>query len=795
MSTAHELLARFERTSFEELLSEADAANRSAHGRVVTYSPKVFIPLTRLCSDRCGYCTFVRTPRQVASAYLSIDEVLEIARAGLRAGCREALFTLGDRPESRHPLARAALREMGFSSTAEYLEYACRRVLDETGLLPHVNAGLLDEDEMRALRRVSVSQGAMLETIAPAVFERGGAHRGCRTKRPRERLRMIEAAGRLGIPFTSGILVGIGETRLERIESLLALRDLHSRYGHLQEIIVQNFLPKEDTRMAATPGPDFEELAWSAAVARLVFGPQINLQVPPNLSFERFAELLRSGINDWGGVSPVTVDHVNPEAAWPEVEHLARRSAEMGFTLAARLPVYPAYVREAQTWIDAGLVDRVVRCADAEGYAREDAWVCGAAHARLPERRRLHHDAAAVDRILARCLSGTPLGAVDLERLFGARGSAVDDVCEAADLLRERVHGERVSYVVTRNINYTNLCSYGCRFCAFSRRSRGDAEREPAYDLGLDEVARRAQEAWDRGATEVCMQGGIHPRYTGRTYLALVEAVKQAVPRMHVHAFSPLEVMHGARTLDLGLHRYLERLRDAGLGTLPGTAAEILDDEVRRRICPDKLNTREWLEVVQAAHEVGLPTTATIMFGHVEGPSSWARHLVALRDLQARTGGFTEFVPLPFVHMEAPASLRRSARPGPTWREVRLMHAVARLALHPHFGSIQASWTKNGPEAVRALLRGGVNDLGGTLMNESISRAAGASHGEEMPPERMEALVRSVGRAPWQRNTLYGPADPRQRERSFHAAPLADIVLTPPTTGRRVEIPLTEVSS
>ncbi len=785
MHEAGELLARFDGAPPGALLSQAQAASRSVHGAVVTYSPKVFIPLTRLCRDSCGYCTFASSPKRVPSAYLSVDEVLDIARAGAKAGCHEALFTLGDRPEQRYAAAREALAAMGFPSTVAYLVHVCRRVLDETGLLPHVNAGLLSADEMLALRAVSVSQGLMLESISPRLGERGGPHQGCLTKEPHARLEMIEQAGRLAIPFTSGILIGIGETRKERIESLLALRDVHARHGHLQEVIIQNFMPKPGTAMAGYKPADFDDLLWTTAVARLVLGAAMNIQVPPNLSFGRYARLLEAGINDWGGISPVTADHVNPEAPWPQVETLAQRSAQMGYSLAARLPIYPSYVRDAARWVAAPLVAQLVRACDSVGFPREDAWVCGAPDTVIPTPPQPRLARPAFDALLQATLVGEPLDAAGIEQLFAARGGAVDEVCDAANALRAQTNGDVVSYAVNRNINYTNICSYACTFCAFSKGSQAHSSRGQPYDLAMEEVARRVSEAWKRGATEVCMQGGIHPAYTGDTYLALLRTVKQAVPRMHIHAFSPLEVMHGAQTLGLKLHSYLEKLIDAGLGSLPGTAAEILDDEVRRVICPDKVNTQEWLQVMETAHGLGLRTTATIMFGHVERPASWASHLLALRDLQQKTGGFTEFVPLPFVHMEAPMALRKSSRSGPTWREVRLMHAVARLTLHPHITSIQASWTKNGPDGVCALLHGGVNDLGGTLMNESISRAAGASHGQEMPPVQMESLIHRAGRTPWQRNTLYGAADPAQRERSYYATPLADVVLTRPARRNR----------
>jgi FO synthase len=709
--------------------------------------------------------------------------VLAIARAGQAAGCHEALFTLGDKPELRYPAARAALARLGHASTVEYLAAMCELVLAETGLLPHVNAGVMSEDEIAALRRVSVSQGIMLESISPRLCAPGGPHFGSPDKDPQVRLAMIEAAGRQRVPFTSGILIGIGETRHERIASLLALRDVHARYGHLQEVIVQNFRAKPGTRMAGFAEPPLDDVLWTGAVARLILGPAMNIQVPPNLSFSDFPRLLETGINDWGGISPVTADHVNPEAPWPQIATLERATAAAGYALVPRLALYPEYAVTPERWVDAGLVKRVLDTIDTTGFAREDSWTPGASsplpvapHPASGKKGRKPHGLSAV---LARATSGEPLSETDIIRLFAARGHEVEEICAAADALRAQVNGDVVTYVVNRNINYTNVCSYACSFCAFSKGKLHDHLRGRPYDLALEEIARRTEEAWQRGATEVCLQGGIHPAYTGDTYLTLLRTVKEAVPRMHVHAFSPLEISHGAQTLGVSLAAFLERLKKNGLGSLPGTAAEILDDDVRARICPDKLNTREWLEVVGTAHAVGLRTTATIMFGHVEETRSWAAHLLHLRGLQERTGGLTEFVPLPFVHMEAPMYLKSGARRGPTWRETMLMHAVARLALNPLITNIQASWVKAGPAGVARLLAAGVNDCGGTLMNESISRAAGTQHGQEHPPEAMEAMIRAAGRAPRQRTTLYRAVDREQERLSFGAPPLAPGVQTP----------------
>lgn len=778
---AADLLSGLNAVPLPELLQRAVAERRRGHGELISYSRKVFIPLTRLCRDVCGYCTFATTPAKVAAAYLSPDAVLEIARAGERAGCKEALFTLGDKPELRYAAAREALATLGYESTTEYLFAMCELVTRETTLLPHVNAGIMTEDEIEAFRRVSVSQGIMLENVSSRLCERGGPHYGSPDKDPQVRLAMIAAAGRRRVPFTSGILIGIGETRLERVKSLLALRDLNREYGHIQEVIVQNFRAKHGTRMAEFDEPAIDDLKWTAAAARLILGEKANIQIPPNLSYADYPTLLDAGINDWGGISPVTPDHVNPEAPWPQVASLASATASRGATLVQRLAVYPDYAVQSDTWQHKDLAPRVYSEIDADGFARASSWAVGLHE---PPPAASAHVAArevnsSLDSIVARATAGTRLGENEIEKLFAARGGAVEELCDTADRLRASVSGDVVRYVVNRNINYTNVCTYRCHFCAFSKGRIGESLRGPAYDLSLEEIARRVTEAWNRGATEVCMQGGINPHYTGQTYLDIVRTVKSAEPRMHVHAFSPLEVAQGARTLGIPVIRFLEKLRDAGLGTLPGTAAEILDDEVRAIICPDKLSTFEWLDVVESAHRVGLKTTSTIMFGHVERPRSWARHLLHLRDLQERTGGLTEFVPLPFVHMEAPIYLRGKARKGPTWREALLMHAVSRIVLNPLVPNIQASWVKLGPDGAARALCAGANDLGGTLMNESISRAAGTQHGQELPAEAMEDLIARLGRVPRQRTTMYDDADAATRDRSFGCVPLQDPVFTP----------------
>jgi FO synthase len=789
--SATDALALADAGDLAALMPVAAALRDAGHGPLVSYSRKVFIPLTQLCRDVCHYCTFAHPPRRGEAAYLDAEQVLAIARAGARAGCKEALFTLGDKPELRYGAAREALARLGHQTTLAYLAEMAGLVLKETGLLPHLNPGVMDRAEIEALRRVSVSQGIMLESASERLSRRGGPHFGSPDKAPSRRLHCIAAAGEAAVPFTSGILIGIGETRLERIESLLALRGLHERYGHIQEIIIQNFRAKPGTRMAGAPEPEEADHLWTIAIARLIFGPHMNIQAPPNLMPDALEAMIAAGINDWGGVSPVTPDHVNPEAPWPGLDLLARRTANAGKLLVERLAIYPAYAQDAARWLDPKLRTPVLRAVDGQGLARTDPWTPGAGipapqSPHLP-RLRGRVGLGPLEDILDRATAGETLTEADIVRLFEARGDEFAAVCESADRLRRAVNGDTVTYVVTRNINYTNICYFRCQFCAFSKGKLSENLRGRPYNLDMDEIVRRVEEAWERGATEVCLQGGIHPEYTGATYLGVCRAIKEAVPGMHVHAFSPLEVWQGAKTLGRRLPDFLGELRDAGLGSLPGTAAEILDDEIRAIICPDKVKTAEWLQVMEAAHGVGLRSTVTVMFGHVERYEHWARHLLRIRALQQKTGGFSEFVPLPFVPMETPISLKGRSRLGPTFREAVLMHAVARLALHPLIPNIQCSWVKLGPEGAAACLNAGCNDMGGTLMNESISRAAGASFGQEMPPEDMERLIRSLGRAPKQRTTLYRDPPPARIAASFGAAPLAEPINTPARKYERPE--------
>ena len=785
-----EALALASRTDTARLAQEAAHCRDLGFGNVVTYSRKVFIPLTQLCRDVCHYCTFAQTPKHIPQAYMPIDEVIATCKAGAALGCQEALFTLGEKPELRYRAARESLAALGFKTTIDYVIEVARRVLVETGLLPHINAGNLTRDEMLALRDVSASMGIMLESASTRLCEKGMPHYGSPDKDPITRLATLDLAGELRVPFTSGILIGIGETRLERIESLLALRTSHRRYGHLQEVIVQNFRAKPHTKMALAPEPDLEELVWTIAVARLIFGAEMSIQAPPNLSPGVLEQLVAAGINDWGGVSPLTPDHVNPEAPWPHLAQLARDTGSAGKYLDQRLTLYPRYLVEADTWLSPKVQPAARKQSDGEGYAKRDEWIAGISeHAPSTELSLPFAQAKpAVAALIERCLAGEPLAETEIATLLRSRGADFGAVIEAADTLRKKVSGDTVSYVVNRNINYTNVCYFKCQFCAFSKGSGSENLRGKPYDISAEEITRRCVEAWERGATEVCMQGGIHPDYTGQTYLDIIATVRKATPAMHIHAFSPLEVWQGAETLNVPLTEFLARLKSAGLDTLPGTAAEILHDDVRAHLCPDKLNSAQWLEVMESAHAIGFRTTATIMFGHIESPEHSARHLHSIAELQRKTGGFTEFVPLPFVAHEAPMYKKGKARRGPSYREALLMHAVPRLVFNGLIDNIQASWVKMGREGVAACLNAGANDVGGSLMNESITRAAGAEHGEEWSPAEIETTIRALGREPRMRSTLYADAPAERRDRAQLAAGLAPIHLDPAARTQRTKL-------
>jgi FO synthase len=769
-----------------DLLDLARRSRDYGFGHRVSYSRKVFVPLTELCRNVCRYCTFAKAPRKLAAPYMTIEQVLGVVRRGQAAGCNEALLTLGEKPELRYAAARQWLEAEGYASTIDYLHAVCSKILEETGMLPHINAGTMTSHELARLREVSASMGLMLESGSDRLCERGKPHFGSPDKVPAVRLETLMNAGKLRIPMTTGLLIGIGETPEEMVDSLLMIRRVHETHDNIQEVIIQNFRAKPRTKMALAPEPEEEAFLRAIAIARLVFGPTMSIQAPPNLAHGDLKDLIHAGINDWGGVSPITPDHVNPEAPWPHLDRLAGETAAAGKELIQRLTVYPRYIDPRGRWIDRKVLRHVLARADAEGYARECGWIAGGL---TPpdtsifegfENPVLADDVRPdIARIVASAMAGHRLKEAEVETLFGVRGRDLLFVCQSADVVRKRQSGDDVSYVVVRNINYTNVCTYACAFCAFSKGKTQEALRGKPYDLDLPEISRRVNEAWDRGAAEVCMQGGISPDYTGETYLSILRTVKEAQPEIHVHAFSPLEVTQGAATLGIPLRDYLARLKEAGLGSLPGTAAEVLHDEVREILCKDKLTTGEWVAAIEQAHVVGLKTTSTIMYGHVDHPRHWAQHLLLLRDIQERTGGITEFVPLPFVAMEAPIYLRGGARPGPTFREAILMHAVARLALNPLIPNIQASWVKLGPAGVAIALKAGVNDLGGTLMNESITRAAGAQHGQESTPEQMEDFITRAGRRPVQRTTLYKRQSQERVDASFGAPELLPIVNRP----------------
>ncbi len=801
-------------------------AGLEAAGRpgIITYSKKVFIPLTRLCRDRCAYCTFATVPKHLDSPFLSPDEVLDIAGEGARLGCKEALFTLGDRPEARWRQAREWLDAHGYDDTLSYVRAMAIRVLEETGLLPHLNPGVMTWQDFQRLKPVAPSMGMMLETTSSRLYEtKGGPHFGSPDKDPKVRLRVLEDAGRSNVPFTTGILIGIGETIEERADSIFAIRRVAREYNGIQEVIVQNFRAKPDTKMRDTPDAELEDLAATIAVTRLLLGPKARVQAPPNLVGDQHQLILDAGIDDWGGVSPLTPDHVNPERPWPQIDELAQLTAAAGFTLRERLTVYPPYIREP--WLDPRVARHVAALADPRtGLANEAArpegmpwqepdggW--GDASGRtdlhvsidtigrsadrredfsevygdweiLSERTRLAADASAVSTAgpvpagapaesapaapavarpgevaaALRQAERDPAGLTDDQAvaLLGADGADLDTLAALADGLRREVNGDDVTFVVTRNINFTNVCYTGCRFCAFAQR-RTDAD---AYTLSLDQIGDRAEEAWAAGATEVCMQGGIHPDLPGTAYFDIAAEVKRRCPGMHVHAFSPMEVMNGVARTGLPLREWLVRAREAGVGSLPGTAAEILDDDVRWVLTKGKLPAADWIEVVSTAHDLGIPTTATMMYGHVDAPHHWVGHLRVIRGIQERTGGFTEFVLLPFVHTSAPIYLAGLARPGVTRRENRAVHAMSRIMLHGAIGSIQCSWVKLGDELCRDVLNGGVNDLGGTLMEETISRMAGADNGSFKTISDLRAITEPLGRPLRQRTTLYGTPSP-----------------------------------
>jgi FO synthase len=780
----------------ERLLAVAGRVRDLGHGDVVTYSPKVFVPLTMLCRDHCHYCTFAKPPARLQSPFLAPDEVVAIADGGRRLGCKEALFTLGDRPEDRYPVAREWLDERGFGSTLDYVRAMSIRVIEETGLLPHLNPGVMTYQEMARLKHVAASMGLMLESASDRLGSRGGPHFGSPDKVPAVRLRTIEDAGRLAIPFTTGILVGIGETLRERAESLFAIRELHRRYGHVQEVIVQNFRAKPATAMHRAPEPNDEEFLAVVATTRVVFGPRMHVQAPPNLSDASMQlRLLDAGIDDWGGVSPLTPDHVNPEKPWPAAAALSSRTAARGKRLRERLTVYPEFAARPDPFLAAKMRGPVGALMGDDGRAadgrrpepvpwqdpdvrwkrrltsltfdkgavaglRPDAdTVYGAGSLENQVTRRWEADHVPRERVdadVARALSkaeaGRTLRDAEALSLFRAEGPSLEALCRVADQLRREAVGDDVTYVVNRNINFTNVCYVGCRFCAFAQREV-DAE---SYTLTLAEVADKAAEARAWGATEVCMQGGIHPDLPGTFYFDLIEAIKARTPELHVHAFSPMEILNGSSKLGVSFREFLQECKARGLGSIPGTAAEILDDDVRWLLTKGKLPADTWEEIVRTAHSLGIPSSSTIMYGHVDAPPHWVFHIRRLARIQRETGGFTEFVPLSFIHHNAPLYLAGKARPGPTFEDNRRMHAVARILLDGVIHNVQVSWVKMGVEASQTILNGGANDFGGTLMEETISRMAGAEWGIRMEPRELDDAIRAIGRTPVQRTTTYG---------------------------------------
>jgi len=735
-----------------DALIQSSYDKKTAHFKnLITYSPKVFIPLTFLCRDVCHYCTFAQTPKKVVSPYLSIDQVIEIAKEGELQGCYEALFTLGDKPELRYKTARDWLSTNGFKTTNDYLAACAEAVLSETSLIPHLNPGCLTAAEIKKLKPLSGSMGLMVESLSTRLTEKGQPHYGSPDKDPSFRMKTLVEAGKQSVPFTTGILIGIGETRLERLESLHEIAKLHKKYNHIQEVIVQNFRAKPNTLMVNAPEPSFDELMWTIAMARLILPGDISLQVPPNLNSKHINQLTLSGINDFGGISPITKDYVNPEAPWPEIEKLNKIVIKSDQVLKPRATLYPKYFSNLETFSAHEISSKLLQITDSQSLIRSDNWKSGVSKF-IPS-----YPEAIINSNVRKLIKDVEINPStdNIQSLLEISDNDFTYVVNYANDIKSSIHGSDISFVVNRNINYTNICSFKCNFCAFSKGKGHDDLRGKPYNISEEEIIRRTTEAIERGATEVCLQGGIHPHYSGETYLNILKAIRSVSNSIHIHAFSPLEINHGRKTLNISVEEFLIELKAAGLNSLPGTAAEILHDDIRSIICPDKLSSNEWVKIIETAHSIGLPTTSTMMFGHVENMFHVAHHLLRLLDIQNATNGLTEFVPLPFVAEEAPIYRKGKSRPGPTFKETILVHSVARILFNGKINNIQGSWVKMGLPGLKYLLSSGINDIGGVLMNESITRSAGASFGQELNLHDVVCIADDLDLNLVQRNTLY----------------------------------------
>jgi FO synthase len=722
--------------------------------RRVTFSRNFTLSLSRTCRCYCKYCAFATHQPHLHEP----DEVLRLLDdAVAKHRVKELLVLTGERPE-HNPGVAAKLAELGHDDFTSYVVWVCERAL-ERGLLPHTNLGVLDRHDLQRLRAVTASQGLMLESVNPDL----AAHQGSPTKHPARRLETIAAAGELRIPFTSGILVGIGEREEQRIEALEALAGEHDRHGHLQEVILQNFVPhqsyygrepaqiadhaaREYWRTGVGAAPHRDAPQWSCPVTiddlkRLIkeaqrLLPGVGIQVPPNLS-DWWPELVAAGATDLGGLS-ANGDHISPEHPFPSPPQVRKRLAQDGFALSERLCVYPEYIEPE--WVSEPVLDVI--------KTRYWSFIPRRGSGRRAE-LKLADDLA--PRAVERARDGHALTADELTALFAEqRPTVIEEMRSAADELRRRLAGETVTFVVNRNINISNICVVGCAFCGF-----GQSKRSPdAYEHSEEEFATRVEEAVQAGATEICIQSGIHPDWGLDDYLGWLRFAKRIAPQLHLHAYSPMEVAHMCDVSGLSPRAVFAKLREAGLGSTPGTAAEVLHDGVRERISPNKLPVARWVQIIEASHAEGISSTVTVMFGHIEEPWELAEHMRVVRELQQRTGGFTEFVPLSFIPFHT--LLGRTHGVQEISREENLKHTAAfRLALGDTVANLQASWVKMGLDAATEALRWGVNDLGGTLMEESISRMAGSYHGVRVEPEQLIDAAHRAGRPAAERTTLY----------------------------------------